>query len=120
MVDFAAQEWSLSAVMEHVKRLPKTVRIYTNAPEAVYLVTGRSSTALPKKFIPRINRPNGRFQEEMATIKNAVSQDAVFVHFNVMQRGFLPTKEELLDYFSLQTIVEVADGAILKSLPATD
>jgi len=119
-VDFAAKEWSASAVMEQVRRLPKTVRIYTNAPEAVYLVTGRSSTALPKKFIPRINRPNGRFQEEMATIKTAENQDAVFVYFNEMRRGFLPTKAELVDDFSLQTIAELADGAILKSRPAAD
>jgi len=119
-VDFAAKQWSASPVMEQVKQLPKTVRIYTNAPEAVYLVTGRSSSALPRKIIPRLNRPNGRFQEEMAAIKNAVNQDAVFVYFNEMRRYFLPTKEELVDYFSLRTIVEVSDGVILKFAPTPD
>jgi hypothetical protein len=37
-----------------------------------------------------------------------------------MRRGFLPTKAELIDDFSLQTIAELADGAILKSRPAAD
>jgi len=117
-VDFTAKQWTASPVMEQVKQLPKTVRIYTNAPEAVYLIAGRGSTALPKKWIPRMNRPNGRFQEEMAAMKNTVNQDAVFVYFNEMHRGFLPTKKELVDYFSLRTMVEVPDGFILKCPPA--
>jgi len=42
------------------------------------------------------------------------------VYFNEMHRGFLPTKKELVDYFSLQTIVEVPDGFILQCPSPTD
>jgi hypothetical protein len=49
-VGYASFKWYDSKAMAYLRKLPSTVRIYTDEPAAVYLYTGRGNYVLPDRY----------------------------------------------------------------------
>ena len=61
---FASFDWYDSKAMAYLRTLPRTLMIYTNETEAVYLYTGRPTYSLPNRFDPVTAQPRSADYEK--------------------------------------------------------
>ena len=117
-------------MLERIKQLPPGVPVYTNGPDAVYLLTGRPVRAIPAKedvlmaHVPaRAERLIKNYQGEL----NLMAQElrrlrGVVVYLNgIHWRWYYPSREELIQGAPLDLVEQFADGAIYRArdLPRT-
>ena len=111
---FGKLGWSESDVVERVRQLPERVHIYSNGADALYLLTNRRASDLPRKANPASRTANARYGPEMREVlKRMRSGDAVIVWLDRMHwRWYFPTKKELLIHHPLRAAVLADDGVI--------
>jgi len=114
-IGFNQLEWRGSPTLAHLSELPETTRIYANAPEAVYLLTGRSALQVPKRANLVTRQSNERFQDEVMEMGAALAEEGgVIVYLRRVQSASLPTEQELRDLLSLEPLYHGDDGAIYR------
>ena len=85
---YTSAPWDRSAGLAYVRSLPADTVVVTNAPEAVWLRTGRSSLFLPLAANLYAGGPNLRYDDELAALsKTTDGRDAVVVFFDRPTRG---------------------------------
>ncbi len=114
-IGFNQVEWRRSATVARLSGLLETTRIYANAPEAVYLLTGRSALQIPRRANLVTRQTNESFQNDVMAMGAALAQEGgVIVYFTRIQSNSLPTEEELRDLLSLEPLFRGEDGAIYR------
>jgi hypothetical protein len=114
-IGFNQLEWRGSPTLAHLSELPEVTRIYANAPEAVYLLTGRSALQIPKRANLVTRQSNERFQDEVMEMGAALAEEGgVIVYLRRVQSASLPTEQELRDLLSLEPLYHGDDGAIYR------
>lgn len=112
---YSGKAWQKSAIIAEIRTLPVETRIYTNAPDAVYLHTGRVIPILPYKIERTSRLPRGAtYTTELAAIQTDVVQNgAVIAYFSTITwRDYLPSEKELRQEMALVPFVEGWDGTI--------
>lgn len=66
---FASFQWYDSKSMAYLRTLPRSVRIYTNEPGAVYLYTGRGTYVLPDRYDPVTAEARSGFAEGVSRMQ---------------------------------------------------
>lgn len=111
---YASWKWHDSTVLSKIRDLPADVAIYTNAPPAVYLVTGRASRVLPTRTDPvsDLVRPGySRDMDEM--MLNITEGKAVLALFNTNELDTSDEAESLKTMISQLVPLEKTGDAAL-------
>jgi len=107
------ETWQQSPTVVRVRQLPAGTTILTNAPEALYLHTGRPSQLLPRKVESATQQVNVDYRHELEQVKGRVEQEgAVVVYFTRLERTTLVSEGELRELLVGYTPLETADGLI--------
>ncbi|MCM8775084.1 MAG: phospholipid carrier-dependent glycosyltransferase [Candidatus Omnitrophica bacterium] len=115
-----SRSWRKSPVIREVKRLPPGWIIYSNAPEAISILTVMAARFIPSKMDPFNFAPNTRWEQEMKTMVHTLEQQEgvlVFCNKRIM-REWSMTQEELLEMKPVRRLKiwkSVRDGFVLKS-----
>jgi hypothetical protein len=117
---YASKTWQESALIARIRSLPQTTPIYSNAYDAIQLLTSRLALRFPAKRSSRSNITNTNYSQELAAMAEQIrSHDGVLIFFSSVNRAYLPTPDELKSTFPLQLVLEAPDGAMYK-LAATE
>lgn len=111
---YASRSWRDSSIIGRVKLLPPDLPIYSNAPDAVYFLTGRPTWPLPAKFVLARGRANTGYAIEIARLAEVFGdRDAALIYFqDITWRWYLPTEEELAKALPVHMVL-TADNATL-------
>lgn len=111
---YASKAWKQSEVIQKVRILSPEVRIYTNGPDAIYILTGKHAFMIPNKVNPNTRLINRNYLSQLASIREQIKkQITVLVYFNTIDwRWYLPSEDELKERLSLGIIESRSDGAI--------
>jgi hypothetical protein len=117
---FAHRQWreseTLALLKEHV---PHEKTVYTNAPGAMYLLTGRPSIiALPSKFSASSMRENPKYAGQLRRMRDDVEAGrAVVVYLRRYARGrqrYNPTEQKLGGPIGFRVKARTGDGTIFE------
>jgi hypothetical protein len=87
---FTSPSWASSDGGGRISALPRSTRIYSNFPEAVYITAGRSARLLPKLRLSD-GRANPRYAAQLAQVAGEVRDGrGAVVFFTVGHRDHLP------------------------------
>jgi hypothetical protein len=87
--------------------------LYTNAPDAVYFVTGRTSTPIPATRDYLTGRPNDRYAEQLAAMRAAGGHLAYFDAIT-FRRSFQPSRSELEASLPLEVVAHDDVGTLYR------
>jgi hypothetical protein len=110
---FSNLSWRQSAILQEVSKLPAGTLIFSNSPEAVYLVTGRSASQLPRRVEATTQQQNPDYTSELAVFRDRLEQnEGVVVYFREIGQRATVTEAEMIDDLFFQVLTESADGVI--------
>lgn len=116
---FSARKWASSETIAAIKKMPSDALIYTNAGEAIYILTGRANIPLPPKEFykgPKRFDLGEPFQIQFKKMLERLKKDkGVIVYFEGFEyRTYGFTLEELNAVVPLEVVQSLQDGVILK------
>lgn len=111
---YAGREWRNSETLGRLGSLPAVNRIYSNAPDVLYVLRGTPVAMIPRKVDPHTSSPNQRFASEMIQLKRRLNEgQAMLIFLNrVSWRWYLPTAEEVEEAIGMRPLVQARDGLI--------
>jgi hypothetical protein len=111
--DYLTSRWTNSPVLAAVRALPANTIIYSNAPDAIYLLDGRATSSIPEVYDFSTRRDNARYAAQLAEISATLAKrGGVVVYVRGLGRVYLPSESSLVRALSLRPIRETRDGAI--------
>lgn len=120
-IGFSTPAWQNSELIGYLATLPDNILIYSNAPDAVYLLSSRAAARLPRQFELSSQQENANFVEQMQVIGSQMVEGRVLIaYFTTQGRQSNPTQEDLFAALDLQVSQQFADGfvfTIQNSLP---
>lgn len=96
--NLTARAWTQSEVLATVAALPPSVPVYTDGPDAVFLLTGRRTESLPRHHDLLTGEARPGYERELATMADRLRRDGgVVVWFSpfAFRSGFLPTPADV-------------------------
>jgi 4-amino-4-deoxy-L-arabinose transferase-like glycosyltransferase len=118
---FAHPQWRNSATMAAVRALPPDQQIFTNAPGAVYLLSGRQLIwTIPAETSASSRLPNPEYPALMARISVEVQAGrgvVVWLDRYGRRRAYYPTAEHVRRRLGLRVRQRFNDGAIFDRPP---
>ncbi len=102
-----------SALLERVRALPPTVLLWSNAPDVVYILTGRCARMLPRHERPESDRPNPGFASEWRALLGQPNAYVAWVKAFTW-RSYLPTESELAASPSVAPVASLTDGTLYR------
>jgi hypothetical protein len=111
----SSRQWQASPTVARARALPIGVPVFSNAPEILYLHTGRLAQPIPKKVLLMTQQPNAAFAAQLAEMRHVLSRSCgVVVYFrNLAGQKAAPSERELAQRLSLRITAEARDGAVL-------
>ena len=111
---YASRVWRESALVAEVKGLRDDVRVFSNAPDALYVLTGRPARLVPLKADPFTRQENTRYSEEVGRLERELrGRSGVVVYFRWLRwRWYLPGERELAERLGLVTVATAREGAM--------
>lgn len=113
---YEGRDWKLSATMEELKKYPESNIIYSNGPDVIYLLTGKSASMLPLIENPYTLEKNDIYYQQIKSIEQEIKEkEGIIVFFDKITRNYLPTEDRLKGELKLRPLIEKVDGAIYGS-----
>lgn len=114
---YASQTWVQSQTIQLVRSLPAGTRIFSNASDAVYILTGRPGYPLPPKSSVETGLANEGFAGQVAIVGAEMKRySGVLVYLRAASwRWNLPSEGELAGMLGLVPVAEGGDGAIYRA-----
>ncbi len=107
-----AGPWRSSPIMQAVRELPRGTVVYSNAPDAIWAVTGRAVSTVPERVNFVTDRENPRFGAQMGEMVETLrGRRGVLVHVRRSGREFVPGERELTER-GLRLLREEPDGSV--------
>jgi hypothetical protein len=102
-----------SVLLARVRALPPTARLWSNAPDVVYIYTGRCARWVPPHKEPVQGRPNPSFASDWRTLLG--QPDAYVAWFNAFTwRWYLPAERELAATSSVAALASFTEGTLYR------
>lgn len=119
---FASLAWRRSETVRRVAALPASSRIYSNARDAVLLLTGRSTRWLPAPVDAETRQPRPSYAAELEAIRTGLRANEVsLVWFDrVSWRWYLPSGPDLSQRLPIRREAKLPDGEIWGYDPSRD
>jgi hypothetical protein len=107
--------WHRSPLMRQLTSLPGDALLVTNAPEAVYLQTGRHAEALPAKYSSTSLQSDSHYPSKLTALLQRVRQEGgvIAMFTEVHGRPWLPKVGELEHGTDLHVLAHAHDGVLL-------
>jgi hypothetical protein len=110
---YAESRWVHSPIIAAVRALPKRTVVYTNAPDAAYLLANRALSSVPEAEDFSTLKLNPRLGEQLAEIRRTLAtRGGVVVYVRGLGRDYLPSEASLVRELRLRLVRETSDGAI--------
>lgn len=110
---YAMPRWVHSPIMAAVRKLPARTIIYTNAPDASYLLADRAPASVPETEDFSTLKRNPRLGAQLTEIGHTLStRGGVVVYVRGLGRDYLPSEASLVQVLRLRLIRQTSDGAI--------
>ncbi len=111
---YASRLWRESALVAEVKALRDDVRVFSNAPDALYVLTGRPARLVPLTADPFTRQANARYAEDFGRLEQDLrGRSGVVVYFRWLRwRWYLPSERELAQRLGLVTVATSWEGAM--------
>ena len=104
---FSNRYWTKSPIIARLAKLPPEVPVYSDRDEAIYILTGRSTYALPK------GDGSERAREALATMRKGLQeQGGLVAYFSWVDRSYLIPEEKLKEELPLRTVYQGRDGTL--------
>jgi hypothetical protein len=117
---YTSRKWAHSATLAAVSALPAGITLYSNGPDAILFLTGRSATMLPRIFSPLTLKPNPEYPAQWSTMAREVQEGrAVVVYLARLRRTCLPAQRELESTWAIPVLARLTDGALYGRLTPT-
>jgi hypothetical protein len=112
---YATAHWHHSPLMRQLSAYPKGTLVVTNAPEAVYLQTGRHARALPAKYSSTSLQHDPHYRRKLdALVRRVRARGGVVAMFDeVKGRPWEAKAPELEHGTSLRVVARARDGVLL-------
>lgn len=112
-IGLSSSVWRTSTLLAEVETLPSAVAVYSNLPDAVYLLTGHRAVRLPRAFELSNQQANPDFEAEIADMGTQIrAGNAVIVFFDQAGRLENPSEADLAARLPLEILFESAEGKI--------
>lgn len=111
---YSSREWRETTVLERSRDLADNVPVWSNVPEAVWLITGRPASPLPEVINHHTGRANPAYLAEIDSLRARLRAGAVLVYVRREEdrRWYLPSEKELIARLGLQALAILPDGNI--------
>lgn len=112
---YTSRSWRDSETIQAVKKFSHRTRIYTNAPDAIYILADRLAYMVPAKVNPFTRVSNDQYLCQLSEIRDKAKNQCVsLVWFDTLptSRSHLPSENELMERLPLSLIGRKADGSI--------
>ncbi len=111
---YATAKWRTSPLMADVRAMPADTIVYTNAPDAVYLLANRAVSTVPETRSYSTLKPNPRFAAQIAEIRQTLSRRGGYVVYvrGLSRDDFVPTEATLRRLLNLRLVRDEPDGAV--------
>jgi hypothetical protein len=104
-----------TAMVDEIQAQAEDAVIYSNAPEAVYLQTGKPALRLPRKVALMSQQTNQGFEAEMARVKeNLLAQKGIIVYYAWVKGKATAAKEDLLAIGPFSVLVQTPTGTVYR------
>ena len=119
---FGSLAWRRSETMRRVAELPASARIYSNARDAILILTGRSTRWLPAPLDAETRQPRPGYAAELEAIRSGLrAQKVLLVWFDlVFWRWYLPSGSDLSTRLPIRRETQLPDGEIWGYDPGRD
>jgi hypothetical protein len=113
--------WRASPTVRALEDLPPGALIYSNAPDAIYLLTGRDTLSLPAKVHFAAPQPDS-LDPVLSDFEEKLNGGGLIVYFKRIgtRSGRLPGQAELERWFRLRIVTRTSDGVIYAADQAGD
>lgn len=109
---FHDKKWRASPTIAAVHDLPRNVKLYSNAPDAIYILTHRNSVRMPRKDAWKQASQND-LKASFERIRRDIENGALIVFLKRLAwRGESPDAEDLKQCLPLRAVVDTPDGTI--------
>lgn len=109
---YSSSEWSNSETIKEIKKLTDSVQIYTNEPDAVYILADKNPIIFPAIESIYTKKKNLNHDKQLdLMIESAKLKKGIIVFFD-LSWGFLDNEKEMINKYPLKLIKDTGDGAI--------
>jgi 4-amino-4-deoxy-L-arabinose transferase-like glycosyltransferase len=113
---YASREWKSSELMQLVRKLPAGTPIFSNGPDAIYILTGLDASWLPRRAFLSKEQTNPHYEAELAEMMKTIRErKGVIVCFKRIIRWYLPSANQLARTLPLRVGGSVSDGLLLEA-----
>lgn len=111
---YSSREWRESPVIAASRDLPVTTPVWSNVPEAVWLITGRPASPVPELVNHHTGRENPVYLAQVDSLRAELARGAalVYVRKEEDRRWYLPSEKELIARLGLSALAVLPDGNI--------
>ncbi len=114
---YASRTWRESPIIAEVKKLDPSTLVYSNAADAILVLTGRHTRYIPTKYVMRTGKaPSVPFLTQMEAMRADLVRNGGVVVFldGRKERAHLASEKDLLTDLSLEQVMAVRDGRIYR------
>lgn len=111
---YASKEWRNSELMTRVRAMPSSVELYSNAPDAIFLLTSRGTRPIPWKRSPTSGVARDGYEQELMALAEDVREGRAVVMFfdNRYWSEYLPSRDETIRALGLTLVERLGDGEL--------
>jgi hypothetical protein len=119
---FGSLAWRESETMRRVRDLPADALVFSNARDAIYILTGRTTRWLPAWVDAESRQPRRAYASELKAILAALRTGGTsLVWFDqAAWRWYLPARPELQQRLPIRRVLALRDGEIWQYDPSRD
>lgn len=113
-IGYSRPDWRRSETIDELKKFSEDTVIYTNEPNAVYILANRASYMIPVKIDIYSRDLNNKYELQIQDMVKELKQNKGILVMFKTGLGFLPTENELKNQIQLDILRSYSDGTIYK------
>ena len=113
--NFNSRFWNEPEIIKEIRKTPSGTLLFTNVPEAIYIITGRSSYKVPYTENAVTKRRNEKYLSQLEAMDKGInSRGGLLVYFDTGYVDNVPSEEELNAKLHLILYKRYKEGTIYK------
>ncbi len=109
---FASRTWQRSSVLQNLATASPSRTFYSNWPDLIHYLTGRTACLPPVRRNPYSLQPNADYAVELERMEQALRAGAWLVWLDEPGRSYLGDSRELVERLNLRVLMKASGGTI--------
>ncbi len=109
---FASRAWQRSSLLQNLATAKPSRVFYSNWPDLIHYLTGRTAYLPPVRHNPYSLQPNTDYALELERMERALRAGAWVVWLDEPGRSYLGDRQELVERLGLRVLMETSGGTI--------